>query len=85
MAVDAQDRIYLGGINGALLQYDSAGNLQSTFPLSTTGEAYCELAQIGPGGSPVVAGNFNGLLDLGQGVLDGGELGRIGFAAALGP
>lgn len=84
LAVDANGHIWVGGVDGALLELDGAGATVASHSLGATGHAWCAAVDFGPNGAPVIAGVYDGTVDLGQGPLTAAGV-RATFVAALAP
>jgi hypothetical protein len=81
--VDPSGHVWIGG-PGALTELDTTGALLATHPLGGSGNR--DVAAIGftPSGAPVIAGSFDGTLDLGQGALTANSK-RDAFVATMVP
>jgi hypothetical protein len=84
IAVAPGGHVWLGGLDGALMELDSSGATVATRSLGATGHAWCASLAFGPSGAPVIAGIHDATVDLGQGPLTAAGP-RATFVAALAP
>jgi hypothetical protein len=67
--VDGADHLWLGVGNGDVVELDAGGAVLGKRSFGGSGSHYALAIGVAPGGAPVIAGEFNGTLDLGTGTL----------------
>lgn len=84
LAIDPFGHIWVSTASNSIVELDAGGAVKATHPLDGSGQRHAAALGFRPGGVPIIAGVFDGTLDLGQGLLTPQSKQDV-FVAALTP
>jgi hypothetical protein len=67
LAIDPAGHVWLTISDGSVLELDAAGALVATHPIGGTGKRSATAIGFAPDGAPMLAGFFDGSIDIGSG------------------